>query len=622
MSDEINNDKSKLKTNPDPFCKIDTFILGGFMAFKHIQFIPIRPITLIYGANSAGKSSILKGLRYALDSGKTDIVTFDNYINVQSIFPYVGFKFNLTMEGYLLEPEFLKRFSQEHYDDSKYISRRQLEGSSLFKLVGRMQTEILNPETLIPAIRLFDNIETMRKTQIEFDCGPKWNFKINVEIQIGDKVDLNKRRLVNNEEPVLINGNLKLIVENQKIILFESKFKNQLLSRIKDIYIKNGFSVREASLFLKYIDEEISKLDAFYIPNVGIGIESMSKNTKWHEKCVRMAKKNLKGIKDKNIAIDEMNEWIEDQAKYFNEFNHHMFGVDNFERMMNSRKSVDPKLFSANKIDCYSTVYSAVFGILFDINYYFANDLKLMSDRSKLKIKYIPAQREFLDGNGSVVPAWKWLIDGSDNRAMVNKWLLRLTTNFRISDPIKMYTENQAIQLQNRKYKIGDIGFEPILNSTLRIEDNRIDKRTFSPHEVGFGIQKLIPVVAASVSSITPELDYFNTKAFDIVAIEEPEMHLHPKLQSDIGDLFVENVINYSRKIFVIETHSENLLQRILRRIREGVISHDAVSVLYVHPGVGDEGARVERLEIDKEGEFKSPWPKGFFDTREDDILA
>ena len=50
--------------------------LGNFKAFAETQRIPLRPLTLIYGANSAGKSSIIQSLllaRHALETGDLDI---------------------------------------------------------------------------------------------------------------------------------------------------------------------------------------------------------------------------------------------------------------------------------------------------------------------------------------------------------------------------------------------------------------------------------------------------------------------------------------------------------------------------------------------------------------------
>src|SRR6266516_3140684 len=54
--------------------------LGNFKAFADNQHLPLRPITLIFGANSAGKSSLIHGLllaRHALDTGQLDVYRTD-----------------------------------------------------------------------------------------------------------------------------------------------------------------------------------------------------------------------------------------------------------------------------------------------------------------------------------------------------------------------------------------------------------------------------------------------------------------------------------------------------------------------------------------------------------------
>jgi hypothetical protein len=139
------------------------------------------------------------------------------------------------------------------------------------------------------------------------------------------------------------------------------------------------------------------------------------------------------------------------------------------------------------------------------------------------------------------------------------------------------------------------------------------------PSEVGAGISQVIPVVVAALAGRA-----------GLSLIEQPELHVHPALQVCLGDLFIDAATrDGGRRTMLIETHSEHLILRILRRIREttenelpeGVLgfSSDNLSVLYVESD--PDGVRIRRLHVDERGEFKDRWPKGFFAERMEELL-
>ena len=133
--------------------------------------------------------------------------------------------------------------------------------------------------------------------------------------------------------------------------------------------------------------------------------------------------------------------------------------------------------------------------------------------------------------------------------------------------------------------------------------------------EVGVGISQLFPLVVAAVQARQ-----------GIIACEQPELHVHPRIQVGIGDLLTQS---NNKSTFLIETHSEHLILRILRRIREtsegdlpeGLqsISPSDVSIVYMEPGAA--GVRTRRIEIDRTGEFTSRWPDGFFAERGEELF-
>ena len=101
----------------------------------------------------------------------------------------------------------------------------------------------------------------------------------------------------------------------------------------------------------------------------------------------------------------------------------------------------------------------------------------------------------------------------------------------------------------------------------------------------------------------------------DLVCVEQPELHLHPAMQARLGDVFIDAALGGNNVQFLIETHSESLMLRILRRIREGRLSPDDVSVLYIDQDKNGISHVVD-LEINEAGDFITAWPHGFFDER------
>ncbi|MDB4324740.1 DUF3696 domain-containing protein [bacterium] len=121
--------------------------------------------------------------------------------------------------------------------------------------------------------------------------------------------------------------------------------------------------------------------------------------------------------------------------------------------------------------------------------------------------------------------------------------------------------------------------------------------------DVGFGVSQLLPIVVQCVAGVE-----------QLVSIEQPEVHVHPRLQAEIGDLIFDASRGDRCNQFIVETHSEHLVLRLQRKVREGKLPPDDLAILYVERG--DNGSTVKRLHLDEEGEFIDEWPGGFFPER------
>ena len=166
-----------------------------------------------------------------------------------------------------------------------------------------------------------------------------------------------------------------------------------------------------------------------------------------------------------------------------------------------------------------------------------------------------------------------------------NEWLKRLDIGYKLE--VK---------------SIGDDSGD--LFAVRLIDTRRKEQVSVALPDVGYGISQLLPFV---VQSLVP--------GNRIISIEQPEVHIHPRLQADLGDLLVEAIKKEPpEKQFIIETHSEHLILRLQRLVYEKKIKPDDVSVIYVSRGA--EGAKAQRLRLDEEGDFIDEWPDGFFPER------
>lgn len=140
-----------------------------------------------------------------------------------------------------------------------------------------------------------------------------------------------------------------------------------------------------------------------------------------------------------------------------------------------------------------------------------------------------------------------------------------------------------------------------------------VDQRTntvVTHRDVGIGISQVLPVLVMAYGS-----------QGKLLAMEQPEIHLHPALQAELGDVFIEAALGSRQNTFILETHSEHLILRLMRRMRETYqrketglppVTPADVSVLYVEPN----GTRsiVREMPLNELGELVKSWPGGFFE--------
>lgn len=132
--------------------------------------------------------------------------------------------------------------------------------------------------------------------------------------------------------------------------------------------------------------------------------------------------------------------------------------------------------------------------------------------------------------------------------------------------------------------------------------------------DVGFGVSQVLPVVVQS----------FYASPGSTVVIEQPELHLHPGVQADLADMFIEAIhakedYEERRIQFIIESHSEHFLQRLQRRIAEGEVKPSEVALYFCQ--TSQSGSTLEELKVNLFGDI-SNWPTDFFGDPISDLTA
>lgn len=126
------------------------------------------------------------------------------------------------------------------------------------------------------------------------------------------------------------------------------------------------------------------------------------------------------------------------------------------------------------------------------------------------------------------------------------------------------------------------------------------------PIHAGFGLTQVFPIVVAALSA-NPD---------DILLIENPEVHLHPAAQAQMGQ-FLADVARTGVQV-ILETHSDHVLNGIRRSVKSGRLSPEDVAIHFFRPRSSD-AAQVTSPVLDSSGNIDS-WPEGFFDQFDKDM--
>jgi len=639
--------------------KLESFGIANFKAFgQDIQRMPLKPITLIYGPNSAGKSSLLQSFLWSLSSATTgDLENRETKIASGSV-ELGGFRGMLHRHDKERRVQVEFSFDLQNGNQPLRFSHQiGIPGGDDLKRMQRILVSKSPPtEIYREQIKICEASRQKLEELFNWQGLPQQD---QLEALLEDADALEERIALTSEQ-----------MEEQGYVPFDGHPPDQ--DQLKKVF-HEGEKAWKKILELKPVMGEI----AAHCELVDKVIEQEARSASLLAvDIVLNGETILKAIRQPggaNLEIQILDETLIDQLP------------------LPTDAWIEGMLVSTQKLKSGRCCFEG-----YEINIPQRSDFEILSNEIRIKLfslmrisqeiakktnaeltylgplRHLPSRKELLGkvGEQSSDPAiipWLRIRDQPELRNAVNRALQQI-----LGQPSefvsKVYASGQDIMdareefgssgwsrtsfdeplwLDAKAEGFGNLPENPDFDSMLwedegdayqKLNGKLIDKFSTSIL-VDLGIKDLLHGVTVSfqdvgvgVSQIAPILVHSVANRQKRIAIEQPEIHIHPRLQAELGDVFIESALGGNQNTFLLETHSEHLILRILRRIRETTrgkmndwpeelraacpdgIKPEDVAVLYVEPG--EDGAKVRELRIDEQGRFIDEWPNGFFEER------
>lgn len=522
---------------------INSVSIKNYKAFSTGQ-LELKPITILLGANSSGKSSLMQ-LFLLIEQ------TINNREKYESALKLNGRFINLGEDENLIKDKNSKTLLHLEFGFSAIelcISLKQMlkqVGNDLNRL-GRM-------------------IKNIKKEKLE-DISGDSNFS-----EILEKLDA-------------INTSIQFKSSKPQAI---SKNENSFF----DIVLKSNFFIDELWNSNIKIEDRIEKtnelfslltpLEHIYNKQGALGYifeyNTQTKKIEVKEHYIRIGDQCLLEINTIGLSSDILN--IEILKKYQKEF-------------LKYQKFDSLKLILEDNDDILVNKLGEIFNGAYDT-------IESFFDESR--INYVSPLRAF--------PQRYYLLDEANVNTTLNtqsgtSLAELLKKNEEVSAKVNAWMNKFGLKVSVKEFK-------DIIHN-IKINQNNLD---LDITDVGFGISQVLPILVQG----------FLSKDKSLTLIEQPEIHLHPKMQADLADLFIDIVKVSSRqkkrKKLLIETHSEYILKRLRRRMSEGKLSSNDVAIYFIEPrNKNKESACIQKIEISKNGSFD--WPEDFYITELEDDMA
>ena len=615
--------KSKLKTPKTSLSRtsFSKVILENFKGYgKNTEIELCEGVNLVYGKNSAGKSSIIQSLR----------LIRQNLLIINTPVPFVPIApLNIGMAGKIQFPEGIEGII--FAKDKKRELKLGLEIQTNFTNKDDINKRTLTHSFLVPSKNSPTRAD-LKSIEMKFVKSIKEDVVKNSHL----KINLSKKNIFNYKSKIA--KFLEDVAEfsgpfSRSEIGF--KFDKTEDSPIDDTYIHENASVEILKLSLiKKSFEDINKdleknrnkilkyLSKVYLKTQ---LQNSEQNKKITEDTFRIQRERENNFVELS-RIKKLFNFVKSKNfndfKYFEDFfkkdilsnsrllrfHDQLLDKKGFEKLIKKEKKKKTKSFfivpNSYLINILENCLQSRPSILpaFDFNYHYNH--------------YLRNVRDLLD-SVLVIPGLRALPERYHKRGVQTSFVGEQGENIG-----ELVHNREARDRVNKWFKILEIPYE--IRSSLKenyfyLELKPIgEKYWISYRDVGLGY-------SLSLSFILSCLLETNKT----ILVEEPEVHLHPKLQGDIMDLLL-----YSSKInknqFIVETHSENMLLRAQKCIRKGSteLNPDKNKIKITNKDLGinniyreNNSSAVQKIKLDTHGEFRTHWRDGFFSERLDDLF-
>lgn len=177
---------------------------------------------------------------------------------------------------------------------------------------------------------------------------------------------------------------------------------------------------------------------------------------------------------------------------------------------------------------------------------------------------------------------------GGTLQSQVEAWMTEISPGVRLN--VKRYSEMDLMTF-SVTYSLG----------------HQVASSEYRPTNVGFGITYALPIVVSVLSA----------RPGSLLAVENPEAHLHPRGQVKMGELL--SLAAAAGIQVVIETHSDHVLNGIRLAVHEKKTAPTDVALYHSRWESGGKSPSVTLLTMDENGRLPE-WPEGFFDEMEQSL--